>query len=53
MKEQEKRLADSESPKRSLLLRCKSVEGLATQLTSELQSEKRDLRRLMRGKEQV
>jgi hypothetical protein len=41
MRAQEKRLGDSEQLNRSLLLRCKSVEALAVELTAELQKERR------------
>lgn len=53
MRAQEKRLADAENLNRSLLVRCKRVEALATDLTAELQKEKRELASIMRRKEGV
>ena len=53
MHAQEKRLADAEHLNRSLLVRCKSVESLATDLTAELQKEKRELTNIMRRKDGV
>jgi DNA repair exonuclease SbcCD ATPase subunit len=51
MRTQEKRLGDAEHLNRSLLVRCKSVEALATELTSELQKERSELTNIMRRKE--
>ena len=48
MRGQEKRLGDAETLNRSLLLRCKGVEGLATELQKELTQEKAELSRLVR-----
>lgn len=53
MRAQEKRLRDAEHLNRSLLVRCKSVEALATELTAELQKERRELTSIMRRKEDV
>lgn len=53
MRAQEKRLGDAQHLNHSLLVRCKSVEALATELTGELQKEKRELMSIMRRKEGV
>lgn len=53
MRAQEKRLGDAEHLNHSLLVRCKSVEALATELTAELQKEKRELTSIMRRQQGV